>query len=66
MKRVCLLLAILVAATIVVGCTTAHDQFRQMTYRRDTDADVLGVQDDFDTGVLLSERPTHLSTWYNQ
>jgi hypothetical protein len=66
MKRVCLLLAILVAATIVVGCTSAHDRYRQMTYRRDIDADVLGVQDDTDAGALLSERPTHLSTWYNQ
>jgi hypothetical protein len=34
-----------------------------MTYRRAIDADVLGIQDDMDAAVLLSERPTHLSPW---
>jgi hypothetical protein len=68
MKRLLAVLAALVAVSIIgSGCeTTAHDQYRQMTYRRSLDADALGIQDDFDAGVLLTERPSHLSPWYNK
>jgi hypothetical protein len=68
MKRLLAVLAALVAVSIVgSGCeTTAHDRYRQMTYRRDIDADALGIQDDFDAGVILAERPTHLSPWYHR
>jgi len=68
MKRVCLLLALLVAVSIVaVGCeTTSHSRHRQMTYRRVVDADILGFEEDMDSAVILSERPTHLSQWYHQ
>jgi len=67
MKRLLVVLAGLVAATIVAsGCeTTAHDRYRQMTYRRVADSDLLGVQDDMDAGVLLTERPSHLSPWFH-
>jgi hypothetical protein len=67
MKRLLAVLAGLVAVTIVAsGCeTTAHDRYRQMTYRRVADADVLGIQDDYDTAVLLTDRPCHLSPWYH-
>ena len=67
MKRLCLLLALLMVALVVgVGCESSHDRYRQMTWRRDLDADWLGIQDDFDTTVLLAERPTHLSEWYHK
>jgi hypothetical protein len=68
MKRLLAVLAALVAVSIVgSGCeTTAHDRYRQMTYRRDIDADALGIQDDIDAGVLLADRPTHLSPWYHR
>ncbi len=68
MKRMCLLLAGLVLLSmVVVGCQpSAHDRYRQMTYRRVGDADVLGFQDDVDAAVLLAERPTHLSQWYHR
>jgi hypothetical protein len=66
MKRLLAVLAGLVAVTIVAsGCeTTAHDRYRQMTYRRVIDSEVLGVQDDFDAAILMSDRPSHLSPWY--
>lgn len=66
MKRLLAVLAGLVVVTIVAsGCeTTAHDRYRQMTYRRVVDSEVLGVQDDIDTAILLSDRPGHLSPWY--
>jgi hypothetical protein len=69
MKRFWLLVAGLVAVTLVgAGCmeTTSHDRYRQMTYRRVCDADILGVQDDTDVAVLLNDRPSHLSEWYNR
>jgi hypothetical protein len=68
MKRLLAVLAALVAVSVVgSGCeTTAHDRYRQMTYRRDIDADALGIQDDFDAGVLLADRPTHHSPWYHK
>jgi hypothetical protein len=68
MKRLLAVLAGLVAVTIVAsGCeTTAHDRYRQMTYRRVADADVLGIQDDCDAAVLLTDRPSHLSIWYHE
>ncbi len=67
MKRLSLVLAVLTAATIVAtGCeATSHGRHRQMTYRRVIDADVLGFEDDVDSALLLSERPTHLSQWYH-
>ena len=68
MKRLLAVLAGLVAVTIVAsGCeTTAHDRYRQMTYRRVADADVLGMQDDYDAAVLLTDRPSRLSVWYHK
>jgi hypothetical protein len=68
MKRLLAMLAALVTVSIVAsGCgePTAHDRYRQMTYRRVADGQVLGIQDDFDAAYLL-DRPTHLSPWYNQ
>lgn len=68
MKRVLAVLAALVTMSIVAsGCgeTTAHDRYRQMTYRRVTDGNVLGFQDDFDAS-FLTDRPSHLAPWYNQ
>jgi len=68
MKHVCLILAGLMLVTVfAVGCQpSAHDRYRQMTYRRVQDADALGMQDDVDAAVLLTERPTHLSQWYHR
>jgi hypothetical protein len=69
MKRFWMLAAGLAAVTLVgAGCmeTTSHDRYRQMTYRRVFDADILGFQDDVDVAVLLNDRPTHLSEWYNR
>jgi len=64
MKCLCLIVAgLLVVSALGIGCTSSHDRYRQMTYRRAIDADVLGIQDDMDAAVLLSERPTHLSPW---
>ena len=67
MKRLCLILAGLLRVSMVAaGCQeTAHGRYRQMTYRRVADADLLGFQEDMDAAVLLSERPTHLSQWYH-
>ena len=63
MKRLCLLLWLLLAVTIVgIGCS-AHDRYRQMTYRYSIEADGITVQDDVDA-LILQERPTHLSQWY--
>jgi len=66
MKRLCLILAgVLVLSMLAIGCEpSAHDRYRQMTYRRVADMDALGIQDDFDASVLLTERPSHLSQWY--
>jgi hypothetical protein len=68
MKRLLTVLAAVVAVSIVgSGCgePTAHDRYRQMTYRRTIDADVLGFQDDTDASFLL-DRPGHLSPWYHR
>ncbi|MCX5682858.1 MAG: hypothetical protein NT049_04145 [Planctomycetota bacterium] len=68
MKRLLAVLAVIVSVTIVgSGCgePSAHDRYRQMTYRRDLDGDVLGIQDDIDACFLL-DRPTHLTNWYNR
>ena len=70
MKRLCLVLTgLVVMAVMSIGCepgVTSHGRYREMTYRRAIDADVLGVQDDVDATILLSERPTHLSQWYHR
>ena len=68
MKRLCLALAGLVLMSVfAVGCQpSSHSRFREMMWRRDADADCLGIQDDFDAAFLLAERPTHLSEWYNR
>ncbi len=68
MKHVCLILAGLVLlSAFAAGCQpSAHDRYRQMTYRRVNDADELGMKDDVDAAILLAERPTHLSQWYNR
>jgi len=71
MKRALLLVAVLstlmTIALMTTGCEpTAHDRYREMQYRRDADADALGIQNDFDAGVLMTERPTHLANWYNR
>jgi len=68
MKRLLAVLAAMVTVSIVAsGCgeVTAHDRYRQMTYRRVADGDALGIQDDFDASFLL-DRSTHLSQWYNR
>lgn len=67
MKRLCLVLTGLVLmGVLAMGCEpTAHSRYREMTYRQVVDTDVLGMQDDMDTLILLTERPSHLSTWYN-
>jgi hypothetical protein len=63
MKRLCLLLGLLLAVTIVsVGCS-AHDRYRQMTWRYSVETDGITIQDDADA-YILQERPTHLSQWY--
>ena len=68
MKRLCLILAgLLLVSIVAAGCEqTSHGRYRQMTYRRVIDADILGFEDDVDAAILLSERPTHLSQWYHQ
>ncbi|KPK43607.1 MAG: hypothetical protein AMK72_13070 [Planctomycetes bacterium SM23_25] len=68
MKRLCLILAgLLLVSMVAAGCQpTSHGRYRQMTYRRVIDADILGFEDDVDAAILLSERPTHLSQWYHQ
>ena len=67
MKRLCLILAgLLLVSMVAAGCQpTSHGRYRQMTYRRVIDADILGFEDDVDAAILLSERPTHLSQWYH-
>jgi len=67
MKRICLILAGLTLLMVfAAGCQPdAHDRYRQMTYRRAYDAEVLGMKDDVDAAVLLTERPTHLSQWFH-
>jgi len=67
MKRLCLILAgLLLVSMGAAGCQpTAHGRYRQMTYRRVIDADILGFEEDMDAAILLSERPTHLSQWYH-
>ncbi len=69
MKRLCLIVAgLLLVSMVAVGCgeQTSHGRYRQMTYRRVTDADLLGFEEDVDAAVLLSERPTHLTQWYHR
>jgi len=68
MRHVCLILAGLILLTaFAAGCQpSAHDRYRQMTYRRVVDADALGFADDVDAAILLTDRPTHLSEWYHQ
>ena len=65
MKRVLLVLVLLAAVSLIAtGCQkSAHDRYREWTYRRVVEADAVGIADDADA-VLLSERPTHLSQWY--
>jgi len=68
MKRLLAVLAAMVTVSIVAsGCgeVTAHDRYRQMTYRRSADADELGIQDDADA-CFLFDRPTHLTPWFNR
>ncbi|HUU92937.1 MAG TPA: hypothetical protein VM238_17230 [Phycisphaerae bacterium] len=67
MKRLCLILAgLLLVSMVAAGCQpTSHGRYRQMTYRRVIDADILGFEDDVDAAILLSDRPTHLSQWYH-
>jgi len=69
MKHVCLILAGLILLTLAaVGCEppSSHGRYRQMTYRRVSDADALGLKEDVDAAILLSERPSHLSQWYHR
>ena len=68
MKRVCLVLAgLMLVSILAAGCEpSAHSRYRQMTYRRVSDADILGFNEDCDAAILLSERPTHLSHWYHR
>ena len=66
MKYAWLVLVLLVVASVAVtGCQkSAHDRYREWTYRRVIEADAIGFADDVDV-VFLSERPTHLSQWYH-
>jgi hypothetical protein len=65
MKRVLLVLVLMAAVSLIAtGCQkSAHDRYREWTYRRVMEVDAVGFADDVDT-VFLSERPTHLSQWY--
>jgi hypothetical protein len=67
MKLLFLVLAGLVLMSVMsIGCEpTAHSRYRDMTYRRVNDTDVLGIQDDTDALIFMSERPSHLSQWFN-
>ncbi len=52
-------------AFVATGCQkSAHDRYREWTYRRMVDADTIGFADDVDA-VFLSESPTQLSQWYH-
>ncbi|MGB2937129.1 MAG: hypothetical protein WBD05_02870 [Phycisphaerae bacterium] len=66
MRHLVLVLAVVaVASLMVMGCQkSAHDRFRDWTYRRVTAADQLGIADDADA-IFLNERPTHLAPWYH-
>jgi len=66
MKRVLVVLVLLaVVSLMATGCQkSAHDRYREWTYRRAIEADAVGFADDMDTAAFLSERPTHLSQWY--
>ena len=66
MKRVLLVLVLLAAGSLIAtGCRkSAHDRYREWTYRRVIAADAVGFADDVDA-VFLSERTTHLSPWYH-
>ena len=66
MKRALLVLVLLAAVSFVAtGCQkSAHDRYREWTYRRVVDADTIGFADDVDA-VFLSESPTQLSQWYH-
>jgi hypothetical protein len=66
MRHMCLLLTLVVVIAIVAtGCTpSSHDRYRQYTYHIVCESDGIGIQDDFDATVLLTERPTHLAQWY--
>ena len=66
MKRVLLVLVLLAGVSLIAtGCQkSAHDRYREWTYRRVMEVDAVGFADDVDA-VFLSERPTHLSQWYN-
>jgi hypothetical protein len=64
MKRLCLLTLVSVVTMVGVGCApSAHDRYRQMTWRYDCQADGISIQDDADSWIL-KDRPTHLSQWY--
>jgi hypothetical protein len=64
MKRLLLLAMLVLTALIGTACTpSAHDRYRQMTWRYSLEADCITSQDDVDK-YLLQERPTHLSEWY--
>jgi len=67
MKRVLLVLVVLAAVSLIAtGCQkSAHDRYREWTYRRVMEADAVGFADDMDAAAFLSERPTHLSPWYH-
>jgi hypothetical protein len=67
MKLLFLVLAGLVLMSVMsIGCEpTAHSRYRDMTYRRVNDTDALGIQDDTDALIFMSERPSHLSPWFN-
>jgi hypothetical protein len=66
MKHLCLLVVLIVVVSIVTsGCgqPSAHDRYRQYTYRTIIESDGIGIQDDLDA-LFLCERPTHLAQWY--
>jgi hypothetical protein len=65
MRLLCLLLTLVVVVTVIqAGCApSAHDRYRQMTWRYAAYADCIGGQDDADA-YICQERPTHESQWY--
>jgi len=58
---------LIVGMLVTVGCQpkTAHERYRQRTYRLIRSSDAVGMADDVDA-VFLSERPSHLSPWLNE
>jgi ABC-type microcin C transport system permease subunit YejE len=66
MKSLWMVLVILVVFSLVgMGCESkSHSLYRQQNLREVSAADEIGVADDVEAAVLLSEHPAHLTQWY--